>query len=54
MNPEEQVKLLMDTLGAIGETRKALYDRLVEQGFTERQALYLTGDFLKSITGTQK
>lgn len=54
MTPEEQVKNLMETLGAISETCKALYDRLVDQGFTEGQALYLTGDFLKSITGIQK
>ena len=54
MTPEEQVKCFMETLGAISEACKALYDRLVNQGFTEGQALYLTGDYLKSITGANK
>lgn len=52
MNPLEQIKDLMNSIGAISEVMKMWYDAFLEQGFDKNQALYLTGKALAAILGT--
>lgn len=42
MTPEEKVKELMTSLGAVAETLKVFYDDLIDEGFNEVQAMSLT------------
>lgn len=45
----EDVSKLILAIGALAETCREFYDRLAEQGFTETQALYLTGVYVEAI-----
>jgi len=48
MAPNDELTKLLDSIGAISEMLKAMYDDLIKIGFTETQAMYLTGEFLRA------
>lgn len=45
----EPVKELMDAIGGLAELSGAFYKRLIENGFTAQQALYLTGELVREV-----
>lgn len=48
-NPNEQVSQLLNGLGALAETCHALYSDFIDSGFDDQRALWLTGEYLKSM-----
>lgn len=42
MTPEEKINELIDSIGAVAETLKIFYDKLIDQGFDEGKAIALT------------
>lgn len=48
MNNEHTEKFI-NSLKATSEALYILYSSLIEQGFKETEAIYLTGEYLKSI-----
>lgn len=52
MSPEERVRGLINSIGAIAEMLKIFYDKSIDQGFSNQQALYLSGVFLETCINT--
>jgi len=48
MAPNEELTNLLNSIGAIAEMLKIMYDRLLDQGFDDFQAMRLTIEFLKA------
>ena len=51
MTPEEHVKQLIESVGAVVEFLKIFYDKLIDQGFDTWQAMALTEKFLEVTLG---
>lgn len=49
MTPEEKINELVSSIGAVAETLKIFYDRLIDQGFDEVKAVSLTIGFMKVL-----
>jgi hypothetical protein len=49
MNQNENLKLLLDSLGAISEVLNAFRDSLLENGFTRQEALSLCNTYLRTL-----
>lgn len=48
---KEDVSNLLNAVGAISEMLKVFYDNLIKQGFSQKEALYLTSDYMKAVFG---
>ena len=47
MTPDDKIKNLIESIGAISEVTKLWYDSFLSRGFSESQALYLAIEILK-------
>lgn len=47
MTPDEKIKKLVESIGAVSEVTRLWYDAFLAQGFSESQALYLAVEILK-------
>lgn len=47
MTPDEKIKKLVESIGAVSEVTRLWYDAFLSRGFTESQALYLAIEILK-------
>lgn len=48
---KEDISNLLNAVGAMSELLKVFYDNLIKQGFSQKEALYLTGDYMKAVFG---
>lgn len=48
MNNPNPVEKLINAIGALSEVCAEMMNRLMQNGFTREEALYLTGEFIKS------
>lgn len=48
---KEEVSNLLNAVGAMSEVLRVFYDNLIKQGFSEKEALYLTDNYIKAVFG---
>lgn len=48
-NSNEQVLKFLNGIGALAESCHALYSSFIDSGFDDQKALWLTGEYLKSM-----
>lgn len=48
---KEDISNLLNAVGTISEMLKVFYDNLIKQGFSQKEALYLTSDYMKAVFG---
>lgn len=53
MTPEEHIKALMDSIGAMGEVAFAMCNSFEKAGFSHADAMFLTFKMLTDIPNTQ-
>ena len=51
MGNSSELENFVNALGAMAETLKVFHDRLINQGFTKQEAIYLTGCCMKMLFG---
>lgn len=48
---KEDISSLLNAVGAMSEMLKVFYDNLIKQGFSQKEALSLTSDYMKAVFG---
>lgn len=51
LKAEQEIAKVVELFPAITQAQKDYYDEAIKSGFTEDQAVYMTGVFLKSLLG---
>lgn len=48
---KQDISSLLNAVGSMSEMLKVFYDNLIKQGFSQKEALYLTSDYMKAVFG---
>ena len=54
MSNQPKPQDILNSIGAMAEMTDIFYKHLIDRGFSEGEALYLTGEFLKTIVNPKR